>query len=180
MASVTENHPLWVANTHTHHKQNVPKNLTKGAKTQARDLRVSFKKTRETAKTICGMTLQKAYAFLNDVLKHKRAVPFRRFNRGVGRTAQAKEWRTTQARWPVKSVKYMLELLKNCEANARQKQLDVDLLYIQNVQVNQAPKRRRRTYRAHGRINPFMSHPSHIQIILAESNKTVPRNMELA
>lgn len=33
------------------------------------------------------------------------------------------------------------------------KGLDVDTLYISHIQVNQAQKQRRRTYRAHGRIN---------------------------
>ena len=31
--------------------------------------------------------------------------------------------------------------------------LDVDSLVIDHIQVNAAPKMRRRTYRAHGRIN---------------------------
>lgn len=33
------------------------------------------------------------------------------------------------------------------------KGLDVDALFISHIQVNQAQKQRRRTYRAHGRIN---------------------------
>jgi len=33
------------------------------------------------------------------------------------------------------------------------KGLDVDNLYVSHIQVNQAQKQRRRTYRAHGRIN---------------------------
>lgn len=33
------------------------------------------------------------------------------------------------------------------------KGLDVDALHISHIQVNQAQKQRRRTYRAHGRIN---------------------------
>lgn len=36
---------------------------------------------------------------------------------------------------------------------AQSKALDVDGLYIVHVQCNRAPKQRRRTYRAHGRIN---------------------------
>ena len=31
--------------------------------------------------------------------------------------------------------------------------LDVDSLVVEHIQVNAAPKMRRRTYRAHGRIN---------------------------
>ena len=33
------------------------------------------------------------------------------------------------------------------------KGLDVDSLIVSHIQVNQAQKQRRRTYRAHGRIN---------------------------
>ncbi|XP_066364920.1 large ribosomal subunit protein uL22y-like [Miscanthus floridulus] len=48
------------------------------------------------------------------------------------------------------------------------KGLDVDTLYVSHIQVNQAQKQRRRTYRAHGRINPYMSSPCHIELMLSE------------
>ena len=66
------------------------------------------------------MELNKAKKYLEDVIAHKRAVPFRRFCGGVGRTAQAKnEGSTTgQARWPKKSAEFLLNLLKNAESNA--------------------------------------------------------------
>ncbi|CAO3652631.1 unnamed protein product [Cunninghamella echinulata] len=121
------------------------------------------------------MKLSKAYTYLNNVTEHKQAIPFRRFNGGVGRTAQAKEFGTTQARWPVKSVKFVTDLLKNAESNAEAKGLDVEQLYISSVIVNQAPKHRRRTYRAHGRINPYMTSPSHIEVILNEKEKSIPK-----
>ena len=35
-------------------------------------------------------------------------------------------------------------------------------------QVNQACHGRRRTYRAHGRINAYMSSPCHVEVILTE------------
>lgn len=34
-----------------------------------------------------------------------------------------------------------------------QQGLDVDSLVVEHIQVNEAPSMRRRTYRAHGRIN---------------------------
>lgn len=46
-----------------------------------------------------------------------------------------------------------MQLLKNAESNADNKGLDVDRLVIEHIQVNRAPCLRRRTYRAHGRIN---------------------------
>merc|ERR1712141_705580 len=37
------------------------------------------------------------------------------------------------------------------------------------------PKKRRRTYRAHGRINPYMSSPCHIEVVLAEKDTVVAK-----
>nr|GME13984.1 60S ribosomal protein L17-2 [Ipomoea batatas] len=107
------------------------------------------------------------------------AIPFTRFCRGVGRTAQAKNRHPNgQGRWPVKSAKFILDLLKNAESNAEVKGLDVDILYISHIQVNQAQKQRRRTYRAHGRINPYMSSPCHIELILSEKEEPVKKEPE--
>ena len=55
------------------------------------------------------------------------------------------------------------------------KGLDVDSLVIEHIQVNKAPKMRRRTYRAHGWINPYMSSPCHSEMILTEKEQIVPR-----
>lgn len=65
----------------------------------------------------------------------KECVPFRRFNGGVGRCAQAKQWGTTQGRWPKKSAEFLLQLLRNAESNADNSGLDVDRLVIEHIQV---------------------------------------------
>lgn len=84
------------------------------------DLRVHFKNSREAAASIRGKDLVKAKAYLQAVLEHKRAIPFLRYNGGVGRTSQAKNEGNSigQARWPKKSVDFLLNLLKNAESNA--------------------------------------------------------------
>jgi ribosomal protein uL22 len=105
----------------------------------------------------------------------KQAVPFRRFAGSIGRTAQGKAFGVSRARWPVKSCEFMLGLLKNAESNAEVKGLNLDALVIRHIQVNQAPKQRRRTYRAHGRINPYMSNPCHIELQLVEQEKQVEK-----
>eukprot|EP01132_Coremiostelium_polycephalum_P004892 gene4892-6100_t len=151
-----------------------PANPEKSAKCRGSNLRVHFKNTCETANAVKGMTLIRAKAFLHNVLKHREAVPFRKFHGGVGRTAQAKAWGTTQARWPKKSVEHVLSLLQNAEANAKFKGLNVDRLKIVHAQVQRAQQQRRRTYRAHGRINPYMCSPSTIEFILTEVEKAVP------
>merc|ERR1719193_1741266 len=104
------------------------------------------------------------------------SIPFRRFMGGVGRHAQANQVHgTAQGRWPVKSAEFLLHMLKNAESNAEYKGLDADHLIIEHIQVNRAAKMRRRTYRAHGRINPYMSSPCHIEITLVEKEQAFAR-----
>nr|GMD42520.1 60S ribosomal protein L17-2 [Ipomoea batatas] len=99
------------------------------------DLRVHFKNTREIAHAIRKLPLTKAKRYLEDVLAHKQAIPFTRFCRGVGRTAQAKNRHPNgQGRWPVKSARFILDLLKNAKSNAEVKGLDVDTLFISHIQ----------------------------------------------
>ncbi|TVY54480.1 60S ribosomal protein L17 [Lachnellula cervina] len=141
----------------------------KSARARGAYLRVSFKNTRETAQAINGWKLQRAIKFLENVQEHKEAVPMRRY-------AGGKQFGVSRARWPVKSAEFLLGLLKNAEANADTKGLDTGNLIVKHIQVNQAPKQRRRTYRAHGRINPYMSNPCHIELILTEGEEVVQKS----
>ena len=88
-----------------------------------------------------GLKLEKAYKYLGDVKEHKQIIPFRRFAGGVGRASQAKQFKATQGRWPEKSVKFILGLLKNAESNADAKNLEASELTIKSIVVNQAPVR---------------------------------------
>merc|ERR1712115_341388 len=143
----------------------------KSARARGSYLRVSYKNTRETAQAINGWKLERAVTFLENVKEHREAVPMRRYAGSTGRTAQGKQWGVSKARWPIKSAELLLSLLKNAEANG----LDTSNLIVKHIQVNQSPKQRRRTYRAHGRINPYMSNPSHIEFILTEGEEVVQK-----
>ena len=96
-----------------------------------------------------------------------------------------KQFGVSRARWPVKSAEFLLSLLKNAEANADTKGLDTSNLIVKHIQVNQAPKQRRRTYRAHGRINPYSaySYPYLVGesglLIIHRSVKPVPHRAHL-
>lgn len=96
----------------------VPSNPAKSASARGSYLRVSFKNTRETAQAVSGWKLEKAQKYLDQVLDHERAIPFRRFNGSIGRTGQGKEFGVTKARWPEKSVKFIQGLLQNAQSNA--------------------------------------------------------------
>ncbi|PPS10529.1 hypothetical protein GOBAR_AA10112 [Gossypium barbadense] len=166
-----------------------PDNPTKSCKARGSDLRVHFKglvaifeqgsrklqgdyshyywNTRETAFAIRKLPLVKAKRYLEDVMAHKQAIPFRRFCGGVGRTAQAKNRHSNgQGRWPVKSAKFILDLLKNAESNAEVKGLDVDALHISHIQDSESFH------------SAYMSSPCHIELILSEKEEPVKKEPE--
>merc|ERR1712039_30653 len=144
-------------------------------KARGQDLAVSFKNTYNTARAVKGMKVQYAVKYLNACLNKQRCIPQRRYCGSTGRTAQAKEFGVTKGRWPTKSIKIVLGLLENMLANANFKQMQPEDLVVSHVQVNRAPCGRRRTYRAHGRITPFMSHPCHVEMWAQKADKTVAK-----
>jgi len=135
--------------------------------------RVHYKNTRETCAALKGLTLKRAQRFLEDVIAHKDIVPY--FRHGGKHKAQCKKHKSVSGRWPEKSCRFMLDLLQNAESNAEVQGLDVETLVLSHVQVNRAPHLRRRTYRAHGRINPYMSSPCHVEFILTQKNEAVAK-----
>ena len=62
---------------------------------------------------------------------------FRRYNSGVGRCAQAKEWSK-------KTAEFLLHMLRNAES-AELKGKDIDSVVIEHIQVNKDPRRQHRT-----------------------------------
>jgi large subunit ribosomal protein L17e len=132
---------------------------------------------REVSHNIKGMECSRAVKFLEDVLQFKRAVVFTKFTGGVGRHAQGKLVKAPgdKVRWPQKATKIVLNLLKNAMANAETKGLEAEDMVIAHIQCNRAPQQRRRTYRAHGRINAYMSSPAHIELYLEEKPEPVAK-----
>lgn len=145
-------------------------------KASARDVKVHFKNTRETAAAIKGMSINRARQFLENVRMKKEIVPFVRYRYGIGKKAQTKNKNKISGRWPFKSADSILKILKSAESNALKKGLNLTSVYIKNIQVNKAIQGNRRTFRAHGRVNAFSSHPCHIEIWLVEESKSIPRN----
>jgi len=154
-----------------------PSNEQTTAKARGSDLRTHFKTTREVGHALKGMKLVKAQAYLQDVLDQKQGIPIKRFTGGAGRHAQGKQLKVSGSHiaWPVKSTKYFLSLLTNVAANAQQKDLDLEELYIRHVSVQAAAKMRRRTYRAHGRIGPYMCSPCHIELWVSKEDRKIKK-----
>ena len=69
---------------------------------------------------------------------------------------------------------FLVHMLKNLGC----KVIDVGSLVIKHIQVNKAPKMWHKIYRAHGQINPYMSSPCHIEMILPEKEQIVLKSEE--
>ncbi|KAI5192088.1 large subunit ribosomal protein L17e [Nematocida sp. AWRm77] len=151
-----------------------PKDNTKAVKAAMQNAKISYKNTHQTVTILKGMWLTSALAYLDDVLNHKRCVPMRKFNGGIARTSQAKEFGVLQGRWPEKSVTTVKAMLKKMQNDAKEKKLSLENLKITHTMVNKAPIIHNRTYRAHGRVTAWNKSPCHIAIVAEEVNHAIP------
>ena len=137
------------------------------ARAMARSLKVSPKHCVDICNAIRGMDVQKAKAYLNDVIAEKQAVPFKKHNKKVGHRKGMKGW--TAGRYPVKAAKQVLRVLKNAEANAEYKGMDTENLKIEHISSHRGMVIRGAIPRAFGRVTPFNKPTTHIQIVLMEA-----------
>ena len=138
----------------------------KTATASGREIRVSHKHAREVCRTIKGMTLTKAKAYLRDVMDKKKPVPFRRFKKKAGHRHGLQK--SYAGRYPTKAAEKILNVIEGAEANAENKGLDVDRLRIFHAAAYPGIKIKRFTPRAHGRTSPKYQTLTHIEIVLAE------------
>ena len=147
----------------------------KSAKARRDDIRVHFKNTFEVAAAIRGKVIADAYHYLREVLDHKTIIPFLRYNGGVGKKGQSNHLKANKGRWPEKSIREVLQILRNVRLNAKNKGLDLEKCVISHCQVNRAQNGRRRTYRAHGRITPYLNHNCHVEMFVTERTDDVKK-----
>ncbi|MEJ5327767.1 MAG: 50S ribosomal protein L22 [Candidatus Bathyarchaeia archaeon] len=138
----------------------------KTAKASGRELRVSHKASREVCRTIKGMMLANAKAYLKAVVAKKKAVPFKRYKKKLGHRAGLTK--AYAGRYPVKAAEQILRVIESAEANAENKGLDVDRLRILHAAAYPGVKIKRYMPRAHGRASPKYETTTHIEIVLEE------------
>lgn len=116
------------------------------------NLPISTKQSVEIASFIRGKLLQKAKMLLQEVTEHKKAVPYKRYNRDTGH----KPGKIAAGRYPEKAISYFMKLLNTVEANAEDKGLDSKNLIIIEMkadkgtqQWHQGRQRRRRMKNTH-------------------------------
>ncbi|RLG53039.1 MAG: 50S ribosomal protein L22 [Thermoproteota archaeon] len=131
-----------------------------------RDQRISYKECVELCRFIKGMSVEKARKILEEVIRLKRPVPFKRYVKGVGHRKGLKA--PPSGRYPVKASKVLLRLLENGIWSAENKGLDADNLYIKGIAAHKGPKLVRFFPRAFGRATPKIEQLVHIELLLAE------------
>jgi large subunit ribosomal protein L17e len=150
-----------------------PVELAKSAKSKVKDQRAHYKNTYNTALAVKGMPIKKALNYMEQVLEHKAIIGFRKHY--GQRHAQCKQQGYNTGRWPEKSCKAVKQLLLNLKANCETKGLDTDKCVISHVVVQRAQQGRRRTYRAHGRVTPYLSSNCHIEFHCTETSPNVAK-----
>jgi len=142
---------------------------SKIAKAVRYDIPVSIKYMREIAYTLKGMKLKDAIRFLEDVVKLKQPVPFRRYHGKLShKRGLADRFKWPIGRYPVKGAKYTLEVLRNVEANAENKGLDKDKLVIVHIAAHKGITLKRYMPRAFGRATPKYRRMSHLEVVVKE------------
>jgi len=136
------------------------------AKASGRDLRISPKAAREICRSIRSMSLDEARRFLQDVVKKKRPVPYRRYNKEVPHRAGIQGWYA--GRYPVKAAEEILKILDSLEANAEVKGLYVEKLKIIHASAHRGRIIKRYISRAFGRSSPRYNTLCHVEFAVEE------------
>ncbi|MBI2658575.1 50S ribosomal protein L22 [Candidatus Woesearchaeota archaeon] len=98
-------------------------------------LPISFKQSVEICRFIRNKNIINAKEMLQDVVKKKAAVPFRRFDFDLGHKKN-----TGPGRYPQKASEEFIRLIENVEANAQFKGLNTSNLVIAHISAHKAGK----------------------------------------
>ena len=138
---------------------------TRHVRASLREKTISHKHAREIAVKIKGMSIESARDYLQDVIRLKRAVPFRRYHNEVGHKSDTG---VMGGRYPQKAANEFVKLLDNLESNAEYRGMDLDRLKIINATVHKGRKIDRFTPRAMGRASPKINILTHVELVAQE------------
>jgi large subunit ribosomal protein L22 len=143
-----------------------PRNPERTVVASGRDLRISPKHAREVCAAIKGLRLEEAKSLLEEVIAGRKPIPFRRYRRKVGHRRELESW--DSGRYPKRASKEILKVLNQLEANASQKDLDLERLKIVHAAAQKGMKIRKYISRAFGRSSPYFQQLTHIELAAEE------------
>jgi len=133
------------------------------AKAIGKDLPVSPKMSREICGMIRGMKVDVAIKVLEEVIDLKRPVPLKRFNKRVSHKPGV-----GPGRYPQKTAKAILGVVKDASANADYKGLDSEGMMITTISASLGQTRPGFMPRAHGRATQWNQQTVNIEVIIEE------------
>ncbi len=137
------------------------------AKAIGRELRISPKSSVEICRAIRKKSVLNAKEYLSEVADMKRAVPMKRFKKGVAHR-RGLEKAAYAGRYPKKSASQILKVLESAETNAEYKGFDTERLYVKHISTQRGRVIRGIRPRAFGRASPFNEETTNIEVILQE------------
>lgn len=141
-----------------------PSDEGKAVKAMGKNLNISFKHAVVICKALKGMKLDDAMKYLDDVIAFKNFIPCNVYNTNVGHRKRVGGV-GGPGRYPIKSCKEVLKLLRSAEKNAEKKpDVDIKNLKITHIQALKGPSRAKR--RPKGRYRIWRTQYTHIQVVL--------------
>ncbi|MBI3841244.1 MAG: 50S ribosomal protein L22 [Thaumarchaeota archaeon] len=128
-----------------------------------REVNISPKAAREIAVTIRGMSVAKAIDRLEQVVKMKMPIAFRRHKIQVGHRSQLQGFPIGS--FPVKAAKAYLDVLKNLQGNSEFKGLDPEKVKIIHAAGYSGRVIKDFVPRAFGRSSPNFHQLVHIEVV---------------
>ncbi|MFH1511157.1 MAG: 50S ribosomal protein L22 [Candidatus Woesearchaeota archaeon] len=135
-------------------------------KALGRSLSISFKQSVEICNWIRGKESEKAKKMLQEVIDHKRAVPYRRFTGDIGHKKEV-----GPGRYPRNACTEILEIIKQAEASCQQKGFDTKNLVLSHIQAKKAPKQWH-----YGRKRRRVMKRAHIEIVATSQPKEAKKD----
>lgn len=102
------------------------------ARAMAKNKPASLKYSTEICREIRGKPLAKAESFLTAISEGRVFLPLKRYNKKVAHRKGNSVSGVKSGRFPVKTCKAFLELIKNVKANAENKGLDTEKLLVRH------------------------------------------------
>ncbi len=149
-----------------HYSYNKRHDPAKVARAMGRELRISPKDATEICREIKGRDLEDALDYLERVVDRIDAVPYKRHYKQLSHKRSIQKWHS--GRSPVNASKAIIEVLENARSNAKYKGLDEDSLLIRHASARKGFVIRGFWHRARGRVDPFDSPTTNVEVWLGE------------
>ena len=138
------------------------------AKACSTDLPISTKVSREICRAIKGKNVERAKKILQDAKDMKKAIPYTKYNSGVGHKTKM-----GPGRYPIKACETIIKIINSAEANARFKGVNTENLIIKNILAQKAAE----TFK-YGRQSRRRAKRTHVEVVLAEGIKKATTKKE--